>query len=483
MPVMIHFALAASFTLTQLASGTTARLQAVSVAGDEVKVLSTADGDEEASFEIDSGEPRVARFGPSGDRYAIASDRAVHLLDASGEENGRINIGLSGGGETAIRDLAFVDQETLVVLPDDGTMRLVDVHGNERRRFDLGLPVHTVRVSPEARLAVMAGQGRQPRLLDLSSGRSPLRFDAHDGPVRSLAVSPDGSALATAGDDGVVRLWRIRDGRPLVALEAGRPVDSVTFVGPDRVVGGDRAGELTLWREDGTRLQHVSTAGAGDPEHSVRSLTASRDGSLLVSTNADHVQFWQHAPDRSTPLVEQLGFDVSDCMVVALSPDGRTVAASANHDELVRYRPSTERERGSMGPWVEERWGSHDGSLRGIAWAPDGERIATVDEGGEVRIWAVDGETLAEMASGSPLSTVAWSPRGDVLAVGRRDGGVTIWSAHGGEPVAELEGHEGPVAGLVFSPDGRLLFSASEDETALAWDVASLSRTRQGPAP
>ena len=87
---------------------------------------------------------------------------------------------------------------------------------------------------------------------------------------------------------------------------------------------------------------------------------------------------------------------------------------------------------------------------------------------------AVAGRDLAEVviAQGGSVNCVALSPDGALHAVGRGTV-VDIADLGSGEPLRLLTGHVGQVLGVVFSPDGTLLATASSDTTARIWDTAT----------
>src|SRR5262249_6995679 len=124
------------------------------------------------------------------------------------------------------------------------------------------------------------------------------------------------------------------------------------------------------------------------------------------------------------------------------------------------------------------------GRVQGVAFSPDGQRLAAALSGfqrggntlpGEVQVWdARDGRpilTLRDHASG--VNSVATSPDGRLLASAGDDATVRVWDAATGQLLNTMKGHDGPVRGVAFSPDNRQLASAANDKTVKVWEVHS----------
>jgi roadblock/LC7 domain-containing protein len=78
-----------------------------------------------------------------------------------------------------------------------------------------------------------------------------------------------------------------------------------------------------------------------------------------------------------------------------------------------------------------------------------------------------------------PVNAAAFSPDGRLLATASDDRTARLWDAATGQEVRQLTGHTAAVTAAAFSPDGRLLATASTDETARLWDVATGQEVRQ----
>lgn len=170
---------------------------------------------------------------------------------------------------------------------------------------------------------------------------------------------------------------------------------------------------------------------------------------------------------------------------VAFSPDGKLLA-SASYDKLViLWDMATGAPRHTLK--------HHTGAVFGIAFSPDGKTLASIAADQTVKLWNVQSgqriTTLTEATKG--LNTVAFNPKtsrdsnaskesgrgGPVeFVAGGSDKMIRIWEWNGS--AARLKrsafAHDAPILALVYSPDGKTLFTASEDRRIKAWDVATL---------
>ena len=115
----------------------------------------------------------------------------------------------------------------------------------------------------------------------------------------------------------------------------------------------------------------------------------------------------------------------------------------------------------------------HTDGINDIAYSPDGSRIATVSSDNDVKIWdAASGQEIATLTSGHarPVNALAFSPDGQYLATGGDDGFVILWNAESGERITVfLRGV--PVRDITFSVDSTLIAIAADNNDMQIWDV------------
>lgn len=283
--------------------------------------------------------------------------------------------------------------------------------------------------------------------------------------VESLDFAPDGQTLAAGTREGTIRLWRAADWAPLLDLEGHtRAVTSVAF-GPDgeMLATGSDDGSVRLWRVADGALVRVMAEGLTP----VTSVAFTPDGELLGATApyaARPLQLWRVAdgapfptPMTSRGLAERLAF----------SADGQTIAVVLNSDVQLRHLADGTLPRALDGG---PRQGFPE-RLLSIAFAPDGQTLASGSDGGRVQIWRVaDGALLSTIAGHhDAVHSVAFAPDGQQLVSASADGAVQVWQAADGQLVGSLADQLDWVHEVAFSPDGQTLAAALEGELVRLW--------------
>ncbi|MBX6745042.1 MAG: c-type cytochrome [Acetobacteraceae bacterium] len=275
----------------------------------------------------------------------------------------------------------------------------------------------------------------------------------HGGPVRALAVLPEGRGLASAGFDHSVILWDPARGRArrVVRWHDGA-VNALAVLPGGGLASAGEDGRIALWPPDGAEAPVRVLEGHTAP---VAALVAGPDGMLASAGWDGTVRLW--APDGTARVLEGHAGPVNGLARLPAS------LASAGYDGTVRLWDAQGRGR------VLAEFGVPQNALLAL---PDG-MLASAGADGAVRLIAPDG-TVRELAAGTrPVVALAAAPDGGMLAAASLGGSVTLWSLPEGRLLRELNGPGLPVWSVAFAADGRTLWTGGQDRLVRHWDVAT----------
>jgi len=251
--------------------------------------------------------------------------------------------------------------------------------------------VHSVAVSPDGKQLATAGFDSTVKLWEIATGKNTATLSGHTGPVYCVAYRPDGKALASSSQDKTIRFWNLGDNKTTQEIKTHTDiVDQIAF-SPDGkyLASGSADKTVRLWNAaDGKEVKNLGAHGGA-----VYSVAFSADSKYLVSAGSGDnlIKIWDVAGLKEFKTIKgEQAFTG-----VTFSPDGKNVIA-IGFDRLIRFFDVTsgkevkkikvEREEvrkdGTKGPV--------DYDVFGIAWSRDGKTLATIGYDGTVSVWDIN---------------------------------------------------------------------------------------------
>ncbi len=292
----------------------------------------------------------------------------------------------------------------------------------------------------------------------------------HAGPIRTLAVAPDGKRALTGGFDYSVILWDLSAGMPMRRMVGhDAPVDAVAFLSADRAVSAGDDASLIVWNlTDGTAVARWR-AHSGK----IAALAVAPGGGTVASAGWDRkIALWDVTTGRPQIIT---GHD-ANINALAFSPDGGLLASGDYGGTIMLWQVPGGRPIGSLP--------GNGFPVNALQFAPDGKLLAALaDDTVRVLDPGRKREILRYRGHSDPVVSLAVSHDGTLAASGSSRGAVDVWQVATGETRRSLYATPGPAWALAFLPGDRRLLTAGADGKLREWAVVPTDQLTSGELP
>ena len=366
--------------------------------------------------------------------------------------------------EAPLGPLAFAPDGTwLAVGSEDGSIRICQASdGAAQRSIGHGAAVTAMAATSDgARLAAAGADGRIT-LANPLDGAVLRQLDARTGAVRALAWLPGDEALATAGDDALVRVWEAPAELPETNDTLELATTPLTALAVDS--GGGLAavatadGRVIVARvDDGSEQASWSLPASG-----IRTLAFAPSSGAVLAAGSDGVIRMLHIAGGGRLAIEGQPAAVD---TLAAHPTAPQVAAAGSDGTIRLWSLADARPLGE--------WPSASTPVLKLAYTSGGSRVLAVTAGEIVATQVADSAQVYKTELPAVVTAAALSADGERMAVALRDRTVRTYRTEDGSEIASYNLGDEPVTALALAADDRWLAALDADGTIRYFDPAT----------
>ncbi|MBW4598706.1 MAG: caspase family protein [Calothrix sp. FI2-JRJ7] len=405
------------------------------------------------------------------------------------------------GHEDGVISVAFSNDSQIIASGSlDKTIKLWNINGKLLRTLTGHTePVYSVSLAPDGKILASSSVDKTVKLWNVEDGSLIKTLEGHTQNVNNVVFSPDGQTLASASSDKTIKIWSRQDGRLLKTITGYNfPIISIAF-SPDskNIAAGGEDKTIKIWDINNGRLLKTLSEHQGW----VNSLNYSKDGKSLASGSADkNIILWSVSDGK---LIKTISGHTASVWGVRFSPDDKMII-SASRDRTIKLW----NRNGS----ILEEFKGHNNGVYNAVFSPDGKNIASASLDGTLKLWRRRDISLLDVLSGhsNGVYAVAYSVDGSKIISASGDGYVKVWNRNGilfksfaahskeiysiavgkdkfatagsdgaikiwqdDKLIQTINAHNAEINHITFSPDNKLIASASKDNTVKIWVVST----------
>lgn len=308
-------------------------------------------------------------------------------------------------------------------------------------------------------------------LIALTFNTQQNQFVGHQGRVNSVSFSPDNKYIASAGEDGYIKIWDL-SGREVRKWESHqrKPVNRVVFSPNGQFIAtlSDRE-TIAIYNRQGKTLSKW--------KYVAKWINFSIDSQTILATGIyNEVGIWNLYGKPKTTLKHQ-----DNVLCASLSPDGQLIASLDINGKIHLWNASNYKHLAS---WDSGISAALSIIISGdfIQFSPESKRLVLTNyESDKIKVFNLEGQTIAELNSknkGFSVNSLHFTTSGDGIVAAGSDGKLHFWRLVKDDRSERTWGrHQGAILSMSYSSDEKYIATGGEDGTVRLWNSGINSST------
>lgn len=299
------------------------------------------------------------------------------------------------------------------------------------------------------------------QIWDVSNGKQLFTCKEHNSWVWDIAFSPKHPVLASCGQDHTIKLWNTTNGEALKTLHGHSSIVTAIAFSPDAQILASSSYDHTV------KVWHLGTGACLQTLEGHHACVWTVDfhpkGQMLASAGEDHsIKLWNL---ESGICVQTWVAHSQWVKAIAFSPNGQ-ILASGSFDQTVKLWDL------DTGECLRTLLG-HTGAVTSLEFSPKGDRLVTGSYDQSLKIWDIEtGQCLDTLKKHTNrIWSVAFHPQENLVASGGDDHAIKVWELQTGNCTKTLQGHSNAIYAIAHSHQHNILASGHEDQTIKLWNV------------
>ena len=401
-------------------------------------------------------------FTPDG-KYVITGsfDKTLKMWDVKTGKTVRTFGGPQGHKQMVLCLALSPDGQTMISGGLDKQLKVWNVPSSSPlKTLTNNEAINDIALTSDAKKVATAGKDGLVKIYNAEDGKELFKLAGHTGEVKAVAFSTNNATIGSAGVDGTLRFWNATNGQPITVIGGHTGSANDIVIHPNNVltfsVGDD--GLLRFFNNNTPKPRDFTP----QPQP-ITLVVASADTNQILTASADkNVRIMNYA--NGQPLRTLKG--VADVVQSAsFNSNASKIATGLKNGQLVIWNNANGTKEAEVY--------AHNGPVTSVSIRPQNDQVLTSDDKGLVKIWQLPLVPSKSLAHPDAVLAMALRADGTRVYTGSKDKNLRAWVVANKQMERQYTGHTAPVTAVAITPNSALLASGSEDATIRFWNQSN----------